>query len=82
MQYNQKKRICCGGGKNNRNVALVKMNEYSRDSRDMMVVEVKEYDRNVVELEVNDCNRNVIVEVVERQEVDENEEKGSNLIVG
>ena len=46
------------------------------------VVEVKEYDRNVVELEVNECNRNVIVEVVERQEVDENEEKGSNLIVG
>ena len=63
-------------------MALVKMNEYSRDSRDMMVVEVKEYDRNVVELEVNECNRNVIVEVVERQEVDENEEKGSNLIVG
>lgn len=46
------------------------------------MVEVKEYDRNVVELEVNECNRNVIVEVVERQEVDENEEKGSNLIVG
>ena len=79
MQYNQKKPIWCGGGKNNRNVALVKINEYSRD---MMVVEVKEYDRNVVELEVNECNRNVIVEVVERQEVDENEEKRSNLIVG
>jgi len=67
MHYNQKNPICCGGGKNNRNVALVKMNEYSRD---MMVVEV------------NECNRNVIVEVVERQEVDENEEKGSNLSVG
>lgn len=54
-------------GKNNRNVALVKINEYNRD---MMVVEVKEYDRNVT------------LEVAERQEVDENVEKGSNLIVG
>lgn len=47
-----------------------------------MVVEVEEYDRNVVELEVKECNRNVMVEVVERQKVDENKEKGSNLIVG
>lgn len=42
-----------------------------------MVVEVKEYDRIVVELEVKECNRNVIVEIEERQKVDENEEKGT-----
>lgn len=49
MQCNitKKNRICCGGGKNNRNVALVKMNEYSRD---MMVVEVKEYERKLTRM--------------------------------
>lgn len=63
MQYNQKNPICCG--------------ENERIQQRFDGGGSEEYDRNVVEPEVKECNRNVIVEIEERQKVDENEEKGT-----